>query len=120
MPRPTRQDAANAGATFAHEASDGLRSAGKQAGDQIVRLESQAAEIISSVLAVMDQGADEVSTNLTKLRRQLNDAYDVTLKLAQKQGRSVAPIVRDKPYLIWGLASLTGLMIGLLLNSRRQ
>ncbi len=113
-------DKISAGANLAQSASDGLKRAGRQASEQLDRVETQASDMIDSVKAVVDLAADEVSTNLAKLRHQLSDAYGPTLKQARKRAKSVGSAVRDEPYLGLALAAAAILVGCLLLTTKRQ
>ena len=112
-------DKIGAGASLAHSASEGLKRASRQASEQLDRVETQASDMIVSVKAVVDLAADEVSTNLAKLRHQLSDAYGPALKQAGKRTKSVGSAVRDEPYLGLAVAAAAILLGCLLLTTRR-
>lgn len=96
-----------------------LNNPGMEARGASNQLKGGARKAAARVQEKIDGLADRVVERVAKVGEQTRTAYDRTSVQARRVADKVDPFVHEKPYAALGMTLAAGLLIGLLLNSRR-
>ncbi|HET9643787.1 MAG TPA: DUF883 domain-containing protein [Burkholderiaceae bacterium] len=97
------------------ESVDGLAQNLRQKVDDAERLLKQAAAAGDRTL---DESRGRLESQLRRLREDLDDLQDATLRGARRALRNADNVVHDHPYGAMGVGAAIGLLIGLLVTRR--
>jgi ElaB/YqjD/DUF883 family membrane-anchored ribosome-binding protein len=97
------------------EAVNDPRLEGRGAANQ---LKGGARKAVGKAQSTLDGFAGQVADRVTKVGEQTRAVYDKTSRQAREVAQRVEPMVHERPYSSLGVALATGVILGLLLNSR--
>jgi ElaB/YqjD/DUF883 family membrane-anchored ribosome-binding protein len=97
---------------------EAIDSPGLQARGTVNQLKGRARKAVGKAHNRLDGFADQVADRVSKVGEQTRAVYDRTSRQAREVAQRVEPIVHERPYSSLGVALATGVILGLLLNSR--
>ena len=95
-----------------------LNDPGLQGRGAVNQLKGGARKAVGKAQTKLDGFAEQVADRVTKVGEQTRAVYDRTSRQAREVAQRVEPIVHERPYSSLGVALATGVILGLLLNSR--
>jgi ElaB/YqjD/DUF883 family membrane-anchored ribosome-binding protein len=87
--------------------------------NDVERTKAQARDALRAVNETIDHIAARAKSTASTVTTRAKTAYDRATDSAERVGERVDPFVHEQPYVALGMAIAAGLLVGLLLASRR-